>query len=179
MDFFEDIIPILIFILIPVIRGINSSKKQKKEYQKKLGSRPQGQGGSPHRSSSSQTRRLQPWRELIDEIGREFKKAIEEETNKKKPIKKDLESYSEKPQGEPRYSIENKTEEELEPFNYFEEEPLSEDRIYSLNAIKDGIEDTQEEAGLPVSSLEFSSNPILQGLIFSEILGPPRSRQRR
>ena len=177
MDFFEDIIPILIFILIPVIRGINSSKKQKKEYQKKLGSRPQGQGGSPHRSSSSQTRRLQPWRELIDEIGREFKKAIEEETNKKKPIKQDLESYSEKPQGEPRYSIENKTEEELEPFNYFEEEPLSEDRIYSLNA-KGWIEDTRRKQ---VSRyLRWSSQAIPSPrLIFSEILGPPRSRQRR
>ena len=100
MDFFEDIIPILIFILIPVIRGINSSKKQKKEYQKKLGSRPQGQGGSPHRSSSSQTRRLQPWRELIDEIGREFKKAIEEETNKK-AYQTRSESYSENPRVNP------------------------------------------------------------------------------
>lgn len=174
MDFLGDLLPVLIFIIIPIIRGLNNSNKQKKEYQNRK--RTATYQGTQPREKKQPNR---SWRELIEEVGKELKDSLEDND---RDFKNKL---NRKNQGSPAESkrissqpIKSITQEKVheKPIHY-EGEYQSDDMDHSFANSSEVIEVIKEE---PTSSnaFEFSKDPILQGLIFSEILGTPKCKRR-
>lgn len=165
MESLGELLPLLIFILIPIIRGLNKSKKQKYEYKKTKDAT-----NFPYQQSKSSS--VKPWKSIIDEVGKEIKGALETETNPVKKIEPRVKQGI-KGKGEASPNMVR-----VEPYQHFEGKQIEindGEIIDSLEKDK-AIKDLKEKESM-VTSLKFSSNPIVQGLIFSEILGPPKSKR--
>ncbi len=168
MERIGDILPLLIFILIPIIRGLNNSKKQKNVYQKSKKA-----NNFPYQQAKPSS--VKPWRSIIDEVGKDMKGLLESETKLAKKVKPRREqdfAYS-KDKEETSSNVESvKNYEDL----HFEGKPKEVIKGEIMDSPrKDKVikkKDTKED-----NSLNFSSNPIVQGLIFSEIIGPPKSKR--
>jgi len=159
MDFFEgifeSIIPLLIFIIIPIIRGLNNSKKQKREYERRRSMRK-----TPYEQPNV------PARGAFESIIEELRKDIQEKLN-----------MEEGEPGEGKLEIEESIE--TDHIDYDDKE--SQVPVYDLHRPLNVIEETTIDLEVDKESLDnilnFSPNSIIQGLIFSEILGSPKSQR--
>ncbi len=152
---FGNLIPLLIFIIIPIIRGLNNSKKQKREYERRRSVRktPYEQPDVPSDGS---------FRSIIEELRRDVQEKL---------LMEDSESE------ENDQEIDESIVEESIDYN----DSQTHMPVYDLNRSMRDIEETSmnlnKDSENIDGSLIYSTNPIVQGLIFSEILGPPKSRR--
>lgn len=164
MERLGELLPLFIFILIPIIRGLNNSKKQKNEYQRKKASK------FPYQQSKPSS--VKPWRSIIDEVGKDMKGLFEPET---KPAKKAKTITKQDIKGRGEASSDMVM---AEPYQHFEGKPIDiKDAEIKETSEKDKAIKSLKGKETKDKSLIFSSNPIVQGLIFSEIIGPPKSKR--
>lgn len=179
MEFlFEIIFPLLIFIIVPIVRGINNSNKQKKEYEEKRRKTTYNPAPAPAPQSNTKL-----WGNIFEELRRDIKGVFEEKNSQKNPVdtiskkeeqKSSLTEYKEdrekisyigtKFYDENDYSTKYTSPKQQEAMN-----PITYSQLPHILE-----EESSEKA---TAYLEFSQDSILQGIIFSEILGPPKARR--
>ncbi|MCR1897856.1 hypothetical protein NSA47_02485 [Irregularibacter muris] len=165
----ENLLPLLIFIAIPIVKGISNSNKQKKEDEENRRKVSYNPSSKPIPKSTSQ-----PLGNIFQELKKDIKGIFEEENIQESPqtpleqYEKDREKISytqtasnrEKDYGTSYRGIEG---------NIAMDPPVENTFHHSLG---------EKEDENPKVSLEFSQDSVLQGIIFSEILGPPKARRK-
>lgn len=165
----DNLLPLLILILIPVLRGLNNSKKQKQHYQEKT------KNVQTFPSQKQKPRPGNPFKSIIDELNRELKKEVlgEQEPEKKERTQnKQIISDYNKAQDENEADIMSQAYQKsrAEPVQIKKEDKRK-------IAKKDVRKKVTKKKNTKNNSLNFSRDPLVQGIIFSEILGPPKSKR--
>jgi FtsZ-interacting cell division protein ZipA len=183
MDSFFDILPVLIFIIIPLIRGLNNSKKQKEEYRQQSEKR-EKKMESPYTPQTSTKNSPKTFKNIRDELEKQVKGYFdleEEEKNAEtKPKSMVSKSNLEKYKRDTEQAIQFMDKKEMRP-NYKHVEGISSEwKKEEFDAFKDSpIENVLKTSTKNKNKfLKFSKNPLLQGIIFSEVLGPPKAKKK-
>lgn len=163
IEMLGEILPLAIFILIPILRGVNNSQKQKKQYQEKKRRVSYNQKGKDNSPKLWENIR----KEVTKELNKKHKKEDGEDSLTEVQESKDF--YQEVFEEDDR--VESISSTVLEQSSNVEATTFQ-DTVVPTNI---GETDTYKSR----QDLEFSDNPLVQGIIFSEILGPPKAIHNR
>lgn len=168
----EGFLPLLIFILIPLLRGLNNSKKQKQEYQQKR------RNVQTFPTQNNKSLPSSPWKSIIDELNSKIQKEMfgQEEMVEKK-VKHQMDQGIDGYYKEEVYP-ENNLYTNSEFGQEFQAKPAEVKQEKIINNFKEDLtKNIPKKKHKESNSLEFSKNHLVQGIIFSEILGPPKSKR--
>lgn len=174
IDIVWDLLPFLLLIVFPILRGLNNHKKEKTEHKEKT------------RKVNYYKRKEDPpklWKNIRKELKKELNKDkdsknIQEVENFGKTIlDKNINKNDKNPSLESQQTDTSK--EKILDNNIKRENMEFTDSINSDFNKKIDISIHTNEREKTLDSLEFSSNSLLQGIIFSEILGQPKARRNQ
>lgn len=165
----EEFLPLLILILI--VRGIYGSRKRKEKYTQErsnMNQMPSQNEKAPNPNSLKGliyelTREMSPQNMVGQE--KDLAREAAQKTNQK------INTYD-------KFQTENKNNmnKKLYQESQIRQEEIEKEKImYNLKAEK--TKKALKNKKPKNVSLEFSKNPLVQGIIFSEILGPPKSKR--
>lgn len=174
IDIVWDLLPFLLLIVFPILRGLNNHKKEKTEHKEKT------------RKVNYSKRKGNPPK-LWENIGKELKKELNRD--------KDSKNIQEVKNFGKTILDKNINKNDKNPSLESQQTDTSKEKILNNNIKRENMESTDpinsdfnkkvdrfihtNERKKTLDSLEFSSNPLLQGIIFSEIIGQPKARRNQ
>lgn len=167
----EELLPLLILILI--VRGIFGSRKRKEKYIQERSNM------NKMPSENERSVDANSLRGLIYELTKDVNPQNQNIDRKEKYISRDQAQKANQrinEYGESQKEINRSIEQSSYQDSQIKQLEANEDRVvYDLSKVqrKKDLKKKRKKK----NSLEFSKNPLVQGIIFSEIIGPPKSKR--